>query len=177
MKLTINLATRRYVNLRQLNAALAACLVLFAALAIFNVQEIAGKAAELARIERLSAASGPRVGGVPVSEAQLKGLSTRIRFANAVIEKKTVNWLTVLDRLEEVVPSGVALTQIQPDLRLQQLKIAGVARSFANLRELLDTMERSKNFSEVYLLSQSEAKVGLTQHGIVFDVACKVDLR
>jgi type IV pilus assembly protein PilN len=177
MKLTINLATRRYINLRQVNAALALGLALLAMLAVFKVREIAHNEAELTRMKHLSAATGTRVGGVEISQAQLKALDARIRFANAAIDKKSVNWLILLDRLEEVVPSGVALTQIEPDQHQQLVKISGAARSFANLRGLLENMERSKNFSEVYLLSQSEAKVGLTQQGILFNVNCKVALR
>ena len=111
-----------------------------------------------------------------ISDKQLKAQESRIRFANAAIERKSVNWLSLLDRLEEVVPTGVALTQIEPD-RLQGLKISGAAHSFANLRALLENMERSKNFSEVYLLSQSDAKVGLTQVGIQFSISCKVALQ
>ena len=176
MRLTINLATRRYLNLGQINAALVAGFLIFGVLALFKIQEFAHNAAELARIRSLSQAAGERGAGVRVSEAQLKAQAEQIRFANAAIEKKSVNWLSLLDSLEEVVPAGVKLTQIAPD-KSQVLKISGAARSFANLRALLENMERSKNFSEVYLLSQNETKVGLTQEGIIFSISCKVALR
>lgn len=173
MKLTINLATRRYINMRLLNAVLATGFLLMGLLLIFQVREAANNQAELGHIKNLSAASATRPGAT-VSEAQLKALAGRIAFANTLIDKKALNWLSLLDRLEEVVPSGVSLTQIEPDLRNQQLKISGAARSFANLRSLLENMEQSKNFSEVYLLAQTETKVGLTQRGINFSVTCKV---
>ena len=57
-----------------------------------------------------------------MSAAQLKSQAGRIAVANAVIAKKTVNWLGFLDHLEEVVPAGVALVEITPD-RMQTLKI------------------------------------------------------
>jgi len=178
MRLTINLATRRYLNLRLLNAVLLACFVLLGALAVFAVGKIAQNAGELSRIQRLSGGIGSGTGGAQVSEAQLKGLGARIRFANAAIEKKSVNWLILLDLLEEVVPSGVALTQIEPPAKREQtLKITGVARDFANLRIFLENLESSKTFSEVYLLSQTETKVGLTQRGLSFNITCKVALR
>ena len=92
-----------------------------------------------------------------------------------MIEKKSANWLNLLDRLEEVVPAGVALTQIEPDPKERLVKLTGAARSFANLRTLIENMEQSKNFSEVYLLSQSDAKkVGATQQGLQFAISCKV---
>ena len=174
MQLTINLATRRYLNMRLLNAGLVAGMALLGLLPVLKLREIADNQAELARIRGLSAATGGHAAGAAVSEAQMQALAGKIRFANALIEKKTFNWLRILDFLEEVVPSGVALTTIEPDQHKQLLHIGGAARSFADLRAFLENMEQSKNFAEVYLMSQSEAKVGLTQHGIVFAVTCKV---
>jgi type IV pilus assembly protein PilN len=176
MKLTINLATRRYINMRLLNGVLVTGFLLTGVLLIFQVREVANNHAELGRIKNLSAASATR-SGATVSEAQLKALAGRIAFANTLIDKKALNWVNLLDRLEEVVPSGVSLTAIEPDQRNQQLKITGAARSFANLRSLLENMEQSKNFSEVYLLAQTEIKVGQTQSGINFSVTCKVSYR
>ena len=176
MRLTTNLATRRYVNLRQLDAVLVLCFALLGILALFKAGELTRNASEIKRLKGLSQESGGRGGAPRVSDAQLKAQDARVLFANAVIEKKSVNWLNLLDRLEEVVPPGVALTQIEPD-HTHALKISGVARSFANLRALMENMERSKNFSEVYLLSQSDSKVGLTQQGLNFNLTCKVALR
>jgi len=176
MKLTTNLATRRYVDLGRLNALLIAGFVLLGGLLIFKVREVAYNQAELGRIRGLSSASDRRPGGGPaVTEAQLKELSARTGFANSLIEKKSTNWLALLDSLEEVVPTGVALTAINP--KQGQVMLNGVARSFANLRLFVENLEHSRNFSEVYLLSQSETKVGLTQQGISFAVTCKVSPR
>ena len=176
MKLTINLATRRYLNLGQLNGILLFSGALLLALGLFKAGEVGHNRAELARITGLSQGTGTKGQGVQVSNAQLKNQAARVRFANEAIDRKSMNWLNLLDRLEEVVPAGVALTEIGPD-RAQVLKVVGVARGFANLRTLLENMEHSKNFSEVYLLSQSESKVGLTQEGLRFSISCKVPLR
>jgi type IV pilus assembly protein PilN len=174
MRLTINLATRRYINLRQLNAALLLGFVLLGSLALYKVMQVAHNAAEITRIGTLSQGTGRREGGTRVSEAQLKARQVQVQFANAIIDRKTVNWLTLLDRLEEVVPAGVAITSIQPG---ETVNISGVARGFDNLRALLEAMERSPHFSEVYLLSQTNAKVELTQEGLTFNLSCKVALR
>ena len=173
MRLTINLATRRYINLRRLNALLVACFLLLGTLLVFKVREVAYNQAELTRIRQLSASSGARPGQT-ASAAQLQALSARIRFANGLIEKKTTNWLSLLNRLEEVVPDGVSLTQLEPSQREQLLKVNGAARNFASLRTFVENLEQSENFSEVYLLSQNEKKVGLTQQGIDFAITCKV---
>lgn len=177
MKLTINLATRRYINLRRLNAGLLLGFLLLATLLVFKVREVAKNQAELGRIKNLAATAG-NPPGAKVSEGELQALAGRVSFANELIQKKTVNWLALLDRLEEVVPEGVALTGIVPgQSTAQELKLDGVARSFANLRALLENMESSPSFSDVYLRAQSDTKVGVTQQGLTFSVTCKVEYR
>ncbi|HBA89162.1 MAG TPA: fimbrial protein [Geobacter sp.] len=178
MRLTINLATRRYINMRRLNAALLASFLLLAALLVYKVREIADNQAQLNQIRHQSAAadSGP-AGGPAVNPAEVKAQAARIALVNSLIDKKAVNWVGILDKLEQVVPGGVALTQVTPALRDQTLKISGVARSFDTLRTLLENMEQSPSFTEVLLLGQSELKVGLTQQGVGFSLSCKVDFR
>ena len=178
MKLTINLATRRYLNLPRLNAALIGTGVVLAALLVYQVREIANNQIEFNKIKRESAAANSaHPGAAPVSPEQMKSLESGIAFANELIDKKTLNWLALLDKLEEVVPAGVALTQVEPVLKDQSLKLTGVAYSFSNLRTLLENMEQSPNFSEVYLLAQNEVKVGKSQQGIGFSITCKVGYR
>jgi type IV pilus assembly protein PilN len=175
MKFTINLATRRYLNLRRIDLLLAVSLLALALLLVVRVREAAYNQAELGRLKTQIATLRPPQRGPAVSEGQLKVQGAQIAFANAVIERKAMNWLGLLDRLEEVVPDGVAVTSLQPDAKeRQQVAINGTARSFSNLRQLLEQMERSRNFSDVYLLSASETKVGKTQQGIAFAVRCKV---
>lgn len=177
MKLTINLATRRYINMRRLNTLLVAGLVILAPLLVYQVREIGHNQAEIGKIGRQAAAAGVPVGAPAVSAEQMQSLEKRIASANDLIDMKTVNWLGLLDKLEAVVPAGVALDQVQPSLRDQTLRVTGVARSFANLRSLLENMDRSPDFAEVYLLSQTELKVGQTQQGYNFALSCKVDYR
>jgi len=176
MKLTTNLATRRYVNLRQLDTVLALVFAGLISLALYQVAQLSRNAAEISRLTSLTKGIGVTSAGPQVSDAQLKAQAKKIQFANALIDQKSMKWLTLLDRLEEVVPPGVTFTAIEPDLK-KSVKLNGSVRNFASLRMLLENMERSKNFSEVYLLSQSEAKVGLTQEGMAFQITCRIDLK
>ena len=178
MKLTINLATRRYVNQRQLNAVLAVSFALLAVLLVYLVRQVALNQAEIDSVKKKSAAADlDRAGVQSIPPEQIKALEKRIAFGNALIEKKAVDWLSMLDKLEQVVPAGVALTQIQPNLQRGTLQITGVALAFGNLRSLLESMEQSQNFTEVYLLGQNERKVGKSQHGLGFTISCKVSDR
>ena len=176
MRLTTNLATRRYVNLRQLNAFLAAAFLILGGLLLFKVREAAVNQAELGRIKKqIAAAVSSRPGTAPVEPQRQKALEDKIAFANALIARKTVDWIGILDRLEEVVPGGVALSQVEPNQKDNSIKIAGVTQSFGSLRTLLENMERSPNFSNVLLLQTAQVKAGQTQKGISFSITCKVN--
>ena len=175
MKLTINLATRRYINVRRLNTGLAASILLAAALLVYQVREIANNQVAINKIRSESAAASRGSAGEPaVNPELLQELDAKIDFGNRLIARKTMNWVAVLDKLEGVVPAGVSLSQVKPSLKDQTLQLAGVARSFSELRTLLENMEESPNFSEVYLLSQNDVKVGKTQQGLGFNISCKV---
>ena len=52
-----------------------------------------------------------------------------------------------------------------------------MAKNFQILRKFLENLEDSKFFTDIYLLSQSEAKVDETQKGISFSVSCKADVK
>lgn len=175
MKVTTNLATRRYINLRQLNAFILAAFLILGALLVYRVREAAYDRAEIARVRKLTAAAlGSRPGAARVDPQKQKALEDKIAFSNTLIARKTVNWIGILNRLEEVVPAGVALTEVAPSQKDQVVKISGVVQSFDNLRALMESMEQSPNFSDVYLLQTTEVKVGQTQKGTSFSITCKV---
>jgi type IV pilus assembly protein PilN len=179
MRLKINLATRYYLNNQQLNYIVAAVILVTSIAFLLISREAAYNAGEMKRIASekmlLDEKSKKAVKGVP--EAEYNELLARIHFANGIIDKKTVNWLQIFDHLEETVPSGIALTSIEPNAKEQVLKISGVAHSFANLRQLMENFEKSGYFSEVYLLNNVDIKVGVSQKGISFSISCKADFR
>ncbi|TGU70862.1 fimbrial protein [Geomonas terrae] len=188
MRLTINLATKRYVNKRQLNAVLAVCLAVVALLLVYLVREVATNQAEINRIKgQMATASRGPAGAPPIPAAQMSELDAKIAFANTLIDRKSVNWVGLLDKLEQVVPAGVMVTQVDPSAQAgegekekkgtQGIKVTGIALSFANLRALLENMERTPGFSDVLLLNQGELKVGTSQRGYTFSVSCKVSYR
>ncbi|MBJ6726331.1 PilN domain-containing protein [Geomesophilobacter sediminis] len=177
MKLRINLATRRYIDHRMVNGILGGAFLVCLLLLAFQLNRTAYLAGEVRRA-RGEAAALAKTGKVEVvNESQYRVVKARIAFANTVLERKGLNWLGLLDALEATVPEGVALNRIEPNPHDNLIKIGGAARNFTNLRQLMENMEHSPYFSEVYILSQSEAKVGLTQQGILFGLSTRVNLR
>uniref|UniRef100_A0A831U3M6 Fimbrial protein n=1 Tax=Geobacter metallireducens TaxID=28232 RepID=A0A831U3M6_GEOME len=177
MDLKINLSTRYFVDTRTLNAALAAAVVLLVVLTFFSVKGLASNAGHAKQLEgelaKLQARFAESAKGV--TEQQYKEVTGKIAVANGILEKRGLNWLLLLDRLESVVPDGVALSSIEPKLKEGTLTLSGSAKEFRNLRALVENLEAEPRFSEVFLQDQSEIKQGENQRGVGFTVTCKVD--
>lgn len=178
MRLTINLATRTYVNTARLNAIFAGLGIVLLIVLMFEVTNIASTTGEVGKLQGEIAEMERKSAGKfrQVSEQEYQQLLSQIRYANAIIERKSFSWVALLDTLESVVPEGVAITQIDPDPKTKGLKITGATLTFARLRTLLENMEGSSAFSDIYLLSQAQAKVGESQKGLTFAVNCRVKL-
>jgi len=179
MRFTLNLATRNYINSRQVNQILGVVggvlLIVLAGLSDSVITKIADRQIlekELASVEARIKASGKGV-----SEKEYQGLLGRIKTVNGIIQRKSFNWLGLLDWLEVVVPDGVMVTSLEPSLKEGKLKVSGVARNFQAMRKFLENLEDSKFFTDIYLLSQSEIKVDEVQKGISFSVVCTADVK
>lgn len=176
MRLTINLATRTYINRGQLNLVLAIVFIALVSFLLVTIQQVAFNLGEISRVKGELAALAQKTGGKgrKVSDAEYRGVAEQIRFANGIIYRKSFNWLGLLDKLESVVPDGVSLITIEP--KGKALKLSGTTLSFSRLRLLLENMEGSTHFTDIYLLSQTSARVGETQKGISFSIDCQVKM-
>lgn len=176
MRFNINLATKIYINTKLLKLSTAAAILLLALILILNIRYVAAKSEEMKRLtnEIATLDSKFKTASKGVSEKEYHALLDRIGFANTVIEKKMYNWVDLLDKLEQVVPDGIAISSIDPDPKSHELKLAGIARNFNNLRIFMEHLEDSRSFTDVYLISQGESKLGDTAQGIDFNLTCKV---
>jgi type IV pilus assembly protein PilN len=160
MKLTLNLASRSYINRRALYAlyaVLIALLVLLLALNIgfyFRTQSQARQLKErVAEFDRELA--GRQENAVEFSPAAYEEMLEEIAFANEILLKDSFRWTALLDRLEEVVPDKVIIRGIQPEYKSGSLNLTGGARRVEDLRRFLDNLIESSQFSDVYLLQQA----------------------
>lgn len=177
MDLKINLSTRYFIDTRKLNAALAASVALLVLMMFFCVKGLASNAGHAKQIEgelsKLQARFAASSKGV--SEQEYQGVLKKISLSNEILKKRVLNWLLLLDRLETVVPEGVALSSIEPKLKEGTLTLSGSAKEFRNLRAFVENLEAEPRFKDVFLQSQSEIKEGENQKGVGFTVTCKVD--
>lgn len=176
MLFKINLATKIYINTRLLKLCSMAAVLLLISFLFLNVSNIAAKTGEMKSLENQLAAidNNVKAANKSVSEKDYTTLLARINFANTIIEKKMYNWLELLDRLEMVVPDGIAISSLEPDPKSQVLKLAGVARSFKNLRIFMEHLEDSGYFTDIYLLNQGDTKLADATQGISFSLTCTV---
>lgn len=176
MLLKINLATRTYVDATRLNVLFIFLALLLLLGLVLNVRAIATNRGEVEKVSReIGILEGKNKG--TIGERDYQTILTRIATANAIIARKTYDWLALLDKLEIVVPDGVAVTGIQPDPSSNGLKLTGVAGNFSGLRRFVENLEDTRYFTEVYLLGQNETKIGTNQAGITFSITCKVALK
>ena len=178
MRFTLNLATRTYINSRQVNLFLACAGILLTLSAAGFAFTVLGNSDREEKLRRQLAAVDARVkaGGKGISDKEYQSLLGKIKFANGIIRRKSFNWLGFLTWMETVVPDGVMVTSLEPSLKDGKLTVSGVARNFGLMRKFLENMEDSRFFTDIYLLSQAEAKADETQKGVSFSVSCKADV-
>lgn len=177
MRLTINLATRVYVNVKRLNIFIAVALAGLTLLLLFNIRAVATGVGEMKRLQNETSAREVTAKSAKnaVSDQAYQALLARIKFANGIIAKRTFNWLLLFDQLESVVPDGLSLTSIERDPKGGGLKLAGLTKNFSHLRKFMENLEGSRFFTEVYLVSQSEKQAVSNQQGIDFIITCKAN--
>ncbi len=175
MQHSINLATRIYINTSRLKFFIVCALILLISILLLNLRNSATDLGEMKRLNQKLDLLGGKAGaakGATINEKEYQKLLARIKLANAIIEQKTFDWLMLLDRLETVVPDGISLVSIEPS-KNGELKLAGIAKNFGNLRNYMENLEDSRYFAEVYLVSQSVLQQSDGRQGISFNITCK----
>jgi Tfp pilus assembly protein PilN len=79
-----------------------------------------------------------------------------------LVDKRAFSWTTLLSSLEEVLPIGVRLVSIAPQLKDGKvtIEISAIARRFEDRHELLRTMDKSAEFEDVFLRTAGDSEKG-----------------
>ena len=182
MKLTLNLASRTYLNRRALVTFYWVLIVALVALLVFNLlffyrsqvqaQQIRGHLEELDR--DLVKGQGE---AQTFNQAAYEDLLIEVEAANGIITKDSFRWSELLGQLEELVPEGVALRSIQPDFKSGSLALQGISEDIPQLRTFLDQLVADERLGEATLLQQSRIKVkdpsGQESNAVAFSVDVK----
>lgn len=175
MRFTINFATRTSLDHRLLNRLAFCAIAVLIVITGWNISRISSLTGEQNRLNTEIAAIQSRLGSKPngISEADFSRQKAQIRFYNEIIERKSINWLNLLDVFEIVTPEGISLSSLSPGKKTDEWKLEGRAGSFEIVRKYIEALEASKNFSHVLLLSHQAVTLG-DMHGIQFTVSCTV---
>lgn len=172
MKVTLNLASRRYVNRRALKFLGILFILLLLVLLTFQVsgylqrqrqaQQYEKNLAELEREHQQLLGQTVQSLTPPQSERQKLALQQ----AKTLLQRDAFRWTVLFDRMEKRLPSGVSITSFTPDYKTQSLDLAGYARNLSDLQRLLNNLH-SDSFKQVFLQSQSQVIVSDGQGGEV----------
>jgi type IV pilus assembly protein PilN len=176
MRFTINLATRTYLDHRVLNMLAYCAIAVLLVMAGWNISRVLSNRGEQSRLNAEIAAIQSRLGAKPggISETDFNRQKARIRFYNEIIERKSVNWLNLLETFEKATPQGISLLSLSEDKGQGEWKLEGRARSFKSVQQYLESLEIAENFSNVLLLSHQKLTPGENMHGVQFTISWKV---
>ena len=168
----LNLATRPFVNT---TVPAVAAVVIALGIVIFTVVNIAVLLAATAGGEGYEEQAGQAAENIEQMEADMASvdlelarvdldpLRERIEFANALIERRTLNWTRLFDRLEAVTPERMRMLRISPIAReggglVLSLRVEVTGGS--EVRGFIEALQQSPHFSSPRPRSQSTSPGG-----------------
>ena len=179
MKITTNLLSRTYLDHRTINRWMMLVGAVLIALLGVSIMRVSWDWGEISRLKKDISSMEEKLNRVPggVSQKDYQKLLSDITFFNGVIERKSLDWLGLLNRLEQTATDGISLSGITPDPQKGEVKLEGRAKTFDNVVRYLKSLEESRLFTNVMLLSHKELTAGVSQRGIQFSVTCRTVFR
>ncbi len=156
MRISVNLATRPFVELRPLFARLRLAAVALAVLAVglgFGLHSLNAKArAAQAQMDALKAKTAQfqqerQKNESRMHQPQNMAVLERSQFLNAMFARKSFSWTAVMMDLEKVLPAGVQVTSIDPVITKEgdvniRLRVGGDRDKAVLLVRNLETSQR-----------------------------------
>jgi type IV pilus assembly protein PilN len=156
MRISVNLANRHFVELRPLIERLRLAMVLLAVLAVglwFALHSLTAKArVAQAKMEGLKAKTQQYQHERMMNEARMHqpqnmAVLERSQYLNAVFARKSFSWTAVMMDLEKVLPTGVQVTSIEPQITKEgdvniRLRVSGDRERAVQLVRNLETSQR-----------------------------------
>jgi len=194
MRISVNLASRPFVELRpffaRLRIVMAVLTVVAIALAVvlhFERQKLTIAQEEMAKVHRrtIAAQEEKRQNEARMRQPVNAGVLTRAHFLNALFAAKSFSWTAVMMDLENVLPSGVQVTSIEPVITPEHDVIIKLRVSGDRDRavQLVRNLERSSRFLSPRLAAETTktkdqqsaaaaaAAAGMPPGGVEFEIS------
>jgi type IV pilus assembly protein PilN len=192
MRISLNLATRPFVEIRPLLARLRLAMLGLTLLAIglivgLNVLKAKADAAT-AQMDALKSQTADYQNRMMANERRMRqpenrAVLERAQFLNELFAKKSFSWTAVMMDLERVLPTGVQVTSIEPSITKEgdvniRLRISGERERGV---ELIRNLEKSRRFlapkltNETLQSNQTSGGASISQlagvpGGVQFDI-------
>jgi type IV pilus assembly protein PilN len=190
MRISINLATKPFVELRPLFARLRLAMAVLAVLAIglgiglhsLSQREAAAQAQmDALKAQTLEFETERETNERRMREPQNQAVLQRSTFLNALFTEKSFSWTAVMMDLEGVLPTGVQVTSIEPALTPEgdvsiRLRVSGDRDAAV---ELVRKLEHSQRFLTPRLVNetaQTQQAGGTTPVAFGVPVAVEFDI-
>jgi len=189
MRISVNLATRPFVELRPLFARLRLAMALLVLLAVglgYALHALTGKAAvaraqmDAVKVKAAAFQQERQTNEARMRQPQNMAVLERSRFLNAMFQAKSFSWTAVMMDLEKVLPAGVQVTSIEPVITKEgevniRLHVGGDRDRAV---QLVRNLETSQRFVAPRLASESAqtaenhgtGATGAVPGGVVFDI-------
>ena len=166
MRVSVNLATRPFVELRPLLARLKLAMIVLALLAsglILGLRVLKARAdVATAQMDALKKQTADYQTRMQVNEARMRqpqnrAVLDRAQFLNELFAKKSFSWTAVMMDLETVLPAGLQVTSIDPAISKEgdvsiRLRVSGAREKAV---DLVRNLEKSKRFLSPRLSNES----------------------
>jgi len=176
MNLNINLATRVYVNFKQVNLILILSFLLCCSWLTFNLYIFVSNLEEMNKYSEYKRKKGMGGEGKVISDAEYNKFLDKVKTVNSILYKRSYDWLSLLENLEQLVPAGVSLRALDPSTKGETLRLSGTATGFSSIRKFIENLEGSKKFTEIYLTDQSNVRIDEKRKAVNFTVTCKASI-
>ncbi len=189
MKISINLATHPFVELRPLFAKLRIAMAGLALLAVglgigLHVMSSRAKVEEAqmdALKQQTQVLDNERMANeARMRQTQNRAVLERSKFLNALFASKSFSWTAVMMDLERVLPAGVQVTSIEPALTPDgdvniRMRVSGDRERTV---ELVRNLERSQRFLAPHLANETAqnqeagkvVQAAMVPGGVEFDI-------
>jgi type IV pilus assembly protein PilN len=157
MRITLNLASQPYVDLRSILKQLRILMLILVVLALplwYLLRAERGKAAAAtARVQAMQ-------NNVQRRQPQNAAILTQADFLNSLFRRKAFSWTATMTDLETVLPTGVEVLSIDPEVAKDGSVVIHLRVSGARDRavELVRNLEKSRHFASPRLTGEALAQ-------------------
>lgn len=169
IRTTVNLGRRPPENLRRVRLLWGGGLVLLLALFVVLAATAAVGWFGSRQIQAQTAAVHTRMSPLLVEQARdqaplrdpnVQMVIQRARFFNQLIERKSISWTLLFERLEQITPSGVELVSLRPQERngAHAIDIRFASQTLEPAIDFVRALETSGDFAAAQVVRETETE-------------------